>query len=149
AVAAMSRIASQAEGAMLSLPKPACPDNPAEFQAYVLSEAAAFVAENMGANAIVAPTRSGRTPLYISRGRPPVPIIAPTESCRVARRMCLYWGVRPMAMHAASTVDETLEQAGRAAIRSRLMHKGDTIVIASGAHGRKDDITRLVEVRRI
>lgn len=149
AVLAMARIALQAERAMLPLPGPACPADPASFQAHVLSEAAAFVAENMEASAIVAPTRSGRTPLSISRGRPSVPVLAPTEDERTARRMCLYWGVRPMAMKAASTVDETLRQAERAALKSRLIKKGDTIVIASGAHGRKGGITRLVEVRKI
>ena len=149
AVRAMARIALVAEGSMFALPAPGCSSNPKVFQAQVLADAAVFVADSMEAKAIVAPTRSGRTPLFISRGRPSVPVLAPTEDVRAARRMCLYWGVRPMAMPAANTVDEMLKNAEEAAISSGIIRKGDRIVIASGAHGRKDDITRLVEVRRV
>ena len=133
---------------MFELEHQACPADPGEHQASVLADAAAFVAEHLGAGAIVAPTRTGRTPLYISRGRPQVPVLAPTEDARVARRLALVWGVRPMAMRPSRTVDRLLANAQRAALVSKIIRRGDLIVIASGAHGHKGDITRLVEVRR-
>jgi len=47
------------------------------------------------------------------------------------------------------TVDELLSQAEKAALHSGFIKKGDRIVIASGAHGAKDDVTKLVEVRGV
>ncbi|MFH0799273.1 MAG: pyruvate kinase [Pseudomonadota bacterium] len=149
AVEAMARIALEAEGCMPHLESMECHGSAEVRQAQVISRAAGFIAESLNARAIVAPTRSGRTPLFISRNRAAVPVIALTEDQRTARRMCLYWGVSPMAMPRASTVDKLLAQAERAAFRSAFIRHGDTIVIASGAHGQKGDITRLVEVRRV
>lgn len=149
AVRAMARIARAAERAMFELPEPRPGADAPALQAQAISRAAGFIAGRVGAKAIVAPTRSGRTPLSISRTRPGVPILAPTEDERTARRMCLYWGVRPMMMPRSRTVDELLRHAERTALASGLIRRGDAIVIASGAHGTKGDITRLVEVRRV
>jgi pyruvate kinase len=63
--------------------------------------------------------------------------------------MSLYWGVYPVAMPKFSTVDELLLYAERLALKSGFMKKGEKIVITSGAHGRKNDITKLVEVRQV
>ena len=134
---------------MFELPAPGACAETGLFQSRVLSEAAAFVAASLGARAIVAPTRSGRTPLAVSRMRPAVPVLAPTEDERAARRMCLYWGVRPMAMPKSTTVDGMLKESERADVESGFIRRGDRIVIVSGAHGRKGDSTRLVEVRRV
>lgn len=149
AVAAMRRIAMQAETAMphFELGTHECETTSA--QAKVLSCAAGFIAEHLNARAIVTPTRSGRTPLYVSNDRPAVMIVAPTENARIARRMCLYWGVRPIAMPRFRNVDQLLEHAERQAKRTGFIKKGDMFVITSGAHGKKNDITRLVEVRSV
>ena len=149
AVRAMAQIAFETEKEMRTFGSTKDVKDFNVFQAQVLSRAAGFIAQNICAKAIVVPTRSGRTPLFISRDRLPVPVLAPTEDARVARRMNLYWGVRPLTLPTFSTVDELLKSAEKAALKSRLIKKGDTIVIASGAHGRKNDITRLVEVRRV
>ena len=63
--------------------------------------------------------------------------------------MALYWGVFPIKMPAFETVDEMLTSAGATVRKSGFIKKGDTVIITSGAHGRKDDITRLVEVRQV
>ena len=52
-------------------------------------------------------------------------------------------------MPSFETVDEMLASAGATVRKSGFIKKGDTVVITSGAHGRKDDITRLVEVRQV
>ena len=123
--------------------------NKHEFQAYAISRAAFFLADELKARAIITPTRSGRTPLYVSRARPEMLVLAPTEDERTARRMSLYWGVVPMPMPDFKTLDEMLKAAETSARKSRFIKKGDTVVITSGAHGKKDDITRLVEVRTV
>lgn len=149
AVKAMARIALEAEKRMpnlsMSLPK----ENPHVYQAVAISYAANLLANTLKAKAIVTPTRSGRTALLVSKQRPDAQILAPTESDKTARRMSLYWGVRPMTMKHFKTVGEMLKSAEEIALKSRFIKKGNTIIITSGAHGRKDDITRLVEVRKV
>lgn len=149
AVKAMAEIATQAESEMPPSAKFEREEDPNNLQAQVIAEAAALIAKELGAKAIVTPTRSGRTPLFVGRQRPKTLILAPTSYQYVARRMSLYWGVRPMIMPDVATVDQMLTQAERTAMKSAFIKRKDVIVITSGAHGTKNDVTRLVEVRHI
>ena len=149
AVKAMAKVASEAEREMPELMSPEKKRDWKELQAQAISQAAGMLADRLCAKAIVAPTRTGRTALYISRMRPRTQIIALTDNERTARRMNMFWGVTPMTMPTFSTVDEMLSYAEKAALRSRLIKKDDTIVITSSAHGGKGKITSLVEVRRV
>ncbi len=149
AVRAMARIARAAEREMPPLPEPEPLRGDDARQAQVLANAAGRLVAELGVRAILTPTRSGRTALNVSRMRPAAMIIAPTEEEGIARRMQLYWGVRPLMMPHFETVDELLRSAEQAARKARLVRAGERIVLASGAHGRKDDITRLVEVRKV
>ena len=81
--------------------------------------------------------------------RPKTQIMALTDNKKVARKMNLYWGVLPMIMPTFSTVDEMLSHAKKIALKSHVIKRGDTIIIVSGAHGTKDDITRLIEVQKV
>ena len=149
AVNAMMQIALEAEKEMPRFVNPKFASDDNALQAQVLCYAASFIAESLNAKAIVTPTRSGRTPLFVSRARPKIPILALAENEHVARRMSLYWGVYPIAMPKFSTVDELLLYAERLALKSGFIKKGEKIVITSGAHGRKNDITKLIEVRQV
>jgi len=149
AVKAMVKIATQAEKEMPNLRIPAERDDKNERQAQLLSNAAGMLADELGAAAIVTPTRSGRTPLFVSRMRPNPVLIAPTENRWAARKMMLYWGVEPIKMPGYKSVGEMLSHAEKVTLKSGLIRKGSTIVVVSGAHSTKDDITRLVEVRHV
>ncbi len=149
AVRAMAHIAMEAEKEMPTFEPGFSVRDRYHLQALGISRAATYLADQLDARAIVTPTRSGRTPLYVSRSRPHMIVLAPTEDVRTARRMALCWGVVPLPMPTFSTLDEMLEEAERVARTSRYIRKGDTVIITSGAHGKKDDIMRLIEVRQI
>ena len=61
-----------------------------------MCEAAVTLASSGQAEAIVAVTRHGRTAQLLSSLRPRASILAVTPSDAVARRLKLYWGVRPI-----------------------------------------------------
>jgi pyruvate kinase len=61
-----------------------------------LCDAAVTLAGHASADAIVALTREGRTARVLSARRPAAPVYAATNSSEVARRLCLWWGIRPM-----------------------------------------------------
>ncbi len=149
AVQAMARIAEEAEQ---ELPERLVPDrkNGAnELQAQVIGYTAGVLADELDAKAVVTPTRTGRSALFVSSMRPHTQVIAPTGCERAARRMTLYWGVRPIKMPQFKTLDQLLRHAEQVALKSKFIKKGDKIVITSGAHGGEDDIMRLVEVRSV
>jgi pyruvate kinase len=61
-----------------------------------VTHAARVLAERIGADAIVAVTRSGRTAHLLSSERGDVPIYAFTADLGAYRRLALWWGVTPI-----------------------------------------------------
>lgn len=149
AVYEMSKIAFQAEKSMPEFPKIHKQKNESIYQAHVISKAAGQIARDLQVKAIVTPTRSGTTALLVSKQRPDMQIIAPTSRDKTARRMSLYWGVRPMIMPNFESVDDLLRYTGNLALRYKVVKKYDKIVITSGSQNKKEDTTRLVQVRTI
>lgn len=94
--------------------------------------AACELALQVGARAIVAPTESGFTARQMSRFRPRQPVLAPTPSLRVVRRLQLYWGVHPVLVGVHGSMEETFSAAGRVAREAGLLREGETAVITAG-----------------
>ncbi|MDO9183459.1 MAG: pyruvate kinase [Bacteriovorax sp.] len=95
--------------------------------------AASMIAEKIDARRIVSVTESGSSCLRITQFRPSVPVLGITNSLKVARRMCLYWGVSPFIV-----TNETHENAEfiknvLREIKERLkLVNGDKIVLTRG-----------------
>lgn len=97
-----------------------------------VTAAARQVAETVGAAAIVTFTLSGKTTLRAARERPSVPILALTPSERVARGLCLAWGVRPLVRSQLGSLRAMIAEAGRAAVAVGAADPGALIVLVSG-----------------
>ncbi len=98
-----------------------------------ISTAAYYVAQDVGAKAIVTYTMSGSTALRSARQRPDVPILCLTPDIRVARRLVVSYGVRPV--HAPETVEDFSGPATHAAriVREQgLAKKGERFVMTAG-----------------
>jgi pyruvate kinase len=90
------------------------------------------LASDIGAQLIVAPTLSGRTPRLVARHRPRAPIVAPTTSQAVGRQLTLVWGVRPVPLEAPRPGEDRLEAAVRAAFAAGAAREGDRAVVLAG-----------------
>jgi pyruvate kinase len=95
--------------------------------------AASMIAEKIGAEKIISVTESGSSCLRIAQFRPIVPVLGITNSIKIARRMCLYWGVSPFIV-----TNETHENAefiknvlNEVKVRLKLKN-GDKIVVTRG-----------------
>ncbi len=97
-----------------------------------VSYAAAILAKNLSASAVVATTRSGSTATHISRYRPKQPVIALSPDETSVKRLTLFWGVMPFFLPIIEDTDEMVEQAALAAMEKGHVHKGDRIVITAG-----------------
>ena len=84
--------------------------------ANALAHAAAKLAEDLGAVAIVAPTRTGTSAQRLSAFRPRRPILAYSRVPETTRRLALVWGVTPIDLAIAPDLDPvtgTLDAARR------------------------------------
>lgn len=102
--------------------------------AEAVGQAAARLAEQLQAAAIITLTESGFTARLISKHRPESSIIAVTASAQVARRLALNWGVMPLLCSAAEaeTDDARTAFGCRQALELGYLHAGDTVVVTHG-----------------
>ena len=115
--------------------------------AWAVAHAAVQAADDLGVAAIVCPTQSGTTARLVAAFRPAVPITGISAQPEVLGRLCLVWGVRPLA---ASPVggDDGPGAAVRAARECGLARKGDLVAIVSGSPGKRAGATDTVRIVR-
>jgi pyruvate kinase len=99
---------------------------------HAVAAAAADLAGNLDASAIVTLTASGVTALRISRKRPAAPILALTPDVAVARRLCLAWGVESRQAPDAADYDQMVELARTFTAELGLHAPARNMVIVAG-----------------
>jgi pyruvate kinase len=110
------------------------------------SRAASLLAEEVRAAAIVTPTESGSTVRWVSRLRPPQPILALSRHLPTIRRLNLCWGVQPVLVEDWKDTDDMLERSKRIPRELRLASAGDRIVIIAGVPISIPGTTNLIKV---
>jgi pyruvate kinase len=111
-----------------------------------MAHAAARVAAEVGARAIVAFTESGTTARRASKARPPVAIITASPHVEVLRRCALYAGTVALLVPHGSNTDDIIAKATAAALARGLIRRGDRIVFIAGAPVGTPGVTNLVRV---
>jgi pyruvate kinase len=115
--------------------------------AWAVAHAAVQAAEDLGVAAIVCPTQSGTTARRVAAFRPSVPIAGIASTPEVLGRLCLVWGVRPVAV--AGGESDHVRDAVRAARSCGLVHKGDLIGVVYASPGKRAGVTDTVRVVRV
>ncbi len=137
AIAMMDRIARSAEEALYDGSLSVRPQRGRSEGnvADSISLACAVTAEDLDARLIVAFTQSGTTALRVAKHRPRIPILGATPDPLVERRLALLWGVVPVLVPQASSLDEMVSTAERVARDRQLVESGDLIVLTGGDVG--------------
>ena len=117
--------------------------------AKAVAYAACVLAEQLGAAAIVATSRSGFTALQIARFKPKRPLLALSPEASTARRLALCWGCTPQVVSEARTTDERMETAAEAALSSGIARRGDHVVITAGHPVWATGTTNMVKVLKL
>ena len=142
AVATMKRVILYTENHMPL--KVSFPDNEDRSSQAAISKAILNLAETITARAIVAETSSGATALHIAAQRSTTPIIAVTGSDRIAQQLAIVYGtksyVRPVDALAATKLTDWLR-------KTKVLHKGDIVVTASGRHPGVVGTTDTIKIR--
>ncbi len=97
-----------------------------------ISRSSVYVAEQVGAKAILCLSRTGLTARSVSRFRPEVPIIAFSPIERTVRQLALSWGVSAVLGSDSSSSREQLDEALMAVRGHYGIASGDLVVITSG-----------------
>ena len=103
-----------------------------EGELHAVVAAASQAALDSRATAVAVYTQTGQTARFLSKLRPPCPILALTFHREVARRMTLYWGVTPVEIRFAADTDKMLAGGERVMLERGLLKSGDRVVIVAG-----------------
>lgn len=99
---------------------------------YYVTRAAGELARDRNVAAIAVFTKSGRTARLMSKVRPNLPILAFTPVEKTFEALGLYWGVTPIKVPYANTMEEVLGAVESTVINSQLVLKGQQIVLICG-----------------
>ncbi|MCB0880969.1 MAG: pyruvate kinase [Thermoleophilia bacterium] len=159
-VATMSRLCQKADEAfdakswmrvLSASRKP--PADPQRVEDFVVTDsmtkAATRVAEDLGAEAILCITRSGRTVRAMARFRPEQPILGFSPDERVRRQLSVSWGSTPLPISSEAFDNETMvKEVVETARREGFVRQGDQIVVLAGvtSTSRATDVLRAVRV---
>jgi pyruvate kinase len=97
-----------------------------------ITHAAGRLAEEVDARLIAVVSASGRTALSLSKNRSFVPTMGVSDSEVALRRMCLYWGVIPLACTPVDDRRQILRYVIDSARQSGLVTTGDRMVLITG-----------------
>lgn len=114
-----------------------------------IAQGARRIAADLGAVAVLAWSPDEHTGCLLSRERFRVPIIIFTDDVRVARRMRLFRGVRPVVTTSITTREEFLETAASVAMADGVARTGDACVFVHGSGRNQERPTDAIGVVRI
>ena len=101
--------------------------------ANAVCDAACTTARDLGAEAIIAVTKSGHTARRLSKFRPNEPIVASTPELKTFHQLSLSWGVHPVLALSQESEEALFRHALDCAKQIEIVNKGDTVVIVGGS----------------
>jgi pyruvate kinase len=122
---------------------------PEASSADAIAAAACQVAATIGAQAIVALTKSGSTALRVARERPGCPVIGLTTSLATARRLALVWGVHATLTGEVHSMTEATSRAERMARIEGFAALGEEIVVVAGVPFGQPGTTNALQLARL
>ena len=97
-----------------------------------ITRATKELAQDREVAGIVVFTQSGRTALWMSKAKPNVPIFAFTPVEETYFRMGLYWGVTPLLVPHADTLETMIKHVETAITTTTTLTSGQQVVVISG-----------------
>jgi pyruvate kinase len=114
-----------------------------------ISYAAVSIAEQVGANAILAFTTSGSTAMRVAKYRPKCPVLAITTNERILRRLTLVWGLTPLLTEEYRSMEELYATGSDLARRAGVAGTGDLVVMTAGVPFSVAGNTNILKVHQL
>jgi pyruvate kinase len=116
---------------------------------YTVAHAACQAASELGLDALIAPTLSGRSARLISAHRPNVPIYALSPGRETVRRCMLMWGVRAASMKRHEVTEALIADACRRVVELGWCRPGMRVGITAGLPSGRPGTTSLFQVQTL
>lgn len=100
--------------------------------ALAISNAAKILAHDRDVANVAVFTQSGKTALLMSKTRPRVPIIAFTPEPATVTMMTLYWGVQPVIVPFATSLEEMVHSVDQYLMERQNFRHGEQVILISG-----------------
>ncbi len=107
------------------------------------------MALQVGAKAILVASATGTTGRLVSRVRPPFPVYVGVKSIAAGRQLSISWGLKPFILPTKRSLEDLVSAFLKYVKKSRLVKKGDKIILISGEPVGKPGSTNLLEVKEI
>ncbi len=108
------------------------PEEAKKDDALSISRAARELAHDRNVADIAVFTHSGKTALLMSKSRPRVPILACTPEERTYKLLSMYWGVVPLVVPHASTLEQMVHYVDEALSKRFHLKPGQQVILISG-----------------
>ena len=96
-------------------------------------------AENIGADAIVAYTHSGKTARTLAGIGVECPILAITDSEKTYQQLSAVWNVTPILVEGENSIENTISKGIEVLKEREILETGDTVALAGGAKALYND----------
>ena len=116
---------------------------------YTVAHAACKAAMDLGLDALVVPTLSGRSARLVSAHRPSVPIYALSPGRETVRRCGLIWGVRAASMRRHEVTEELIADAAHRVVELGWCKPGDRVGITAGLPSGRPGTTSLFQIQTL
>jgi pyruvate kinase len=117
--------------------------------AYTIAYSACAAARDLGLDALVVPTLSGRSARLISAHRPTVPIFALSPGRETVRRCGLMWGVRAASIRRHEVTEALIADACRRVVELGWVKPGARIAITAGLPSGRPGTTSLLQIQQV
>jgi pyruvate kinase len=117
--------------------------------AYTVAHSACVAASELGLDALVVPTLSGRSARLVSAHRPDVPILALSPGRETVRRCGLMWGVRAASMRRIEITEELIAEAARRVVELGWCRPGMRVGVTAGLPSGRPGTTSLFQVQQL
>ncbi len=109
------------------------------------------LANKVGIKRIVAVTETGASCLKLSKFRPRTSILGVTDSIKIARRMCLYWGVSPFLVDKHRADNMFMEYKVLEQVKNRCNLSEDQYIIFTRGNGKffEQNSTNTIKVLQV
>jgi len=147
AVATMSRIIDRVDpGSDAQFHVPPAAHLVTATRSQALARAAAEVAEQVGAKALVAFTQTGDSARRLARHRSSIQLLAFTPEPAVRSQLAVVWGVETFIVPFVQTTDEMIAQVDSALLALDRFELGDIVVVVAGSPPGTPGTTNTVRV---
>jgi pyruvate kinase len=117
--------------------------------AYTVAHSACVAARELGLDALVIPTLSGRSARIVSAHRPTVPIYALSPGKETVRRCGLMWGVQAASMRRHEVTEELIADAAARVVELGWCKRGARVGITAGLPSGRPGTTSLFQVQQL